>query len=302
MALSTGAKTLINSCLEKAQLRLETTTEDNNRRRRLTRLEVAGHFDRPAFPAPRSFNSPEYKRLLKLLSVYRERLDGFDDPAHNDVGYTFDNSYFSSPDAEVLYAIVRSCEPQVVVEVGSGNSTRLIRQAIIDGTAATKLISIDPCPRTNIEGLSDAIHKTPAEDIGLDELASWFKSGDILFIDSSHLVGTGSDVVFLYLGLIPRLPAGVLIHAHDIWLPYDYPRQWAEDYEWNEQYLVQAMLSFGCGFDVLWAGHYLEQTVAEFDRYFPYRRHQPALSLWLRKTQPAALGFPTAREKKCDLY
>jgi len=296
MALSTGAKALINNCLSRAQLRLDTTTTENSRRRRLTGLEATGHFDRPAFPAPRCFNSPEYKRLLKLLLAYRERLDSFDDATHNDVGYTFDNSYFSSPDAEVLYTIVRSQRPQTVVEVGSGNSTRLIRQAIIDSEGTTRIVSIDPYPRIDIAGFSDAIHTAPVEDLGVDQLASWLKTGDILFIDSSHLAATGSDDVFLYLGLIPRLPPGVLIHAHDIWLPYDYPRQWAEDYQWNEQYVVQAMLAFGCGFDVLWAGHYLEHTVAEFERYFPHRRRQPALSLWLRKIDAAAPGLSASRE------
>jgi len=213
MALSTGAKALINNCLSRAQLRLETTTAENNRRRRLTGLEAAGHFDRPAFPAPESFNSPEYKRLLKLLQAYRDRLDTFNDPANNDVGYTFENSYFSSPDAEVLYAVVRSQQPQTIVEIGSGNSTRLIRQAIVDAKGTSRLVSIDPRPRADIDALSDAIHKTPVENIGVEELASWFKTGDILFIDSSHLASTGSDVVFLYLRLIPRLPAGTLISA-----------------------------------------------------------------------------------------
>src|SRR5262249_46442361 len=82
---------------------------------------------------------------------------------------------------------------------------------------------------------------------------------DILFIDSSHVFRVDSDVRFLFLEVLPRLNPGVLIHIHDIFLPYDYPRDWIvkEHRFWNEQYLLHAFLLFNRAFEVLWAGSYM---------------------------------------------
>ncbi|ETW98279.1 MAG: hypothetical protein ETSY1_19350 [Candidatus Entotheonella factor] len=123
----------------------------------------------------------------------------------------------------------------------------------------------------------------------LGDTLNQLRSGDVLFIDSSHEIGVGNDVIFLYLQLIPRLPQGTLIHIHDIFLPYDYPRSWVIDERWGftEQYLVQALLTYSDAFEVIWASYYLQQTLPQFAIYFPHAQHRTGKSLWLRKRLPA---------------
>jgi hypothetical protein len=206
-------------------------------------------------------------------------------PDRNPVGYTFDNEYYGSPDAEVLYAMVRTAVPPRVVEVGCGQSTRVTRLAIRDASLPTRVIAVDPEPRCDIVPFIDEFCHAPVESAEGREAVRRLRPGDMLFIDSSHHVRTGNDVVTLYLDLLPRLPGGVIIHIHDIFLPFDYPKHWIVDqrYDWNEQYLVQALLAYGAAFDVLWAGRYVQNTHPVFPSYFPHCRERPAQSLWLRK-------------------
>jgi len=286
MALTTSLKNYINNYLRRVNLQVETLTAEKLERRRLEDLMQSGHFLRPVFPTPPTFNSIEVKSVLVELQKYEKRFNDFEEASHNIVGYTFVNDYFSSPDAEVLYAMVRKFQPRKVIEVGSGHSTRIIRQAILDGYLNTCLVSIDPYPRREISGLVERFYPKTVETLGDPELFSSLQGNDFLFIDSSHEVRTGNDVVFLYLNIIPELHPGVMIHIHDIFLPYDYPKEWIMQKHWpfTEQYLVQAMLNFSNIFEVLWAGYFLQRTRSDFEKYFPHLNGQTAKSLWLRKS------------------
>jgi hypothetical protein len=123
------------------------------------------------------------------------------------------------------------------------------------------------------------------EHVPPSELADTLHDGDILFIDSSHESRTGNDVVALFLKVIPALRPGVVVHVHDVFLPFDYPREWIVEqrWDWNEQYLVQAMLQGSHQFDVLWPAHFLQQTWPGFADHFGGRCRDNACSLWLRK-------------------
>ena len=287
MAVSTVVKTSINQCLKHVNLRLDTLTAEEVETRRLRALEQQGHFQSPVLPVPASFESRSFALILEEIPAHRPRFESFEDPSRNDVMYTYDTNYFTSPDTEVLYAIIRKFQPRTVIEVGCGNSTKIKRQAILDGRLETRLISIDPHPRTEIRGLADEIYRSPVERTRMSELLYSLKDGDVLFIDSSHEIKTGNDVVFLYLNVIPKLPPGVLIHIHDVFLPYDYPREWVLEKKWgfNEQYLVQALLTFTGAFDVLWAGHFLQRTLPDFARSFSHLNGRLGSSLWLRKAR-----------------
>jgi hypothetical protein len=173
-------------------------------------------------------------------------------------------------------------KPARIIEVGSGDSTFLFREAISDGAMDTELVSIDPFPRRAVEAASDRIIRTSGES-ALQELFTGFETNDILFIDSSHEVKSGNDVVTLGLTVLPRLNPGVVVHFHDILLPYEYPREWVELYGWTEQYLVQAMLQESNAFEVLWPGHYLQRTLPDFDSPFAHGRGVNATSLWPRR-------------------
>jgi hypothetical protein len=173
------------------------------------------------------------------------------------------------------------------LEIGSGNSTRVMRQAIRDAGLHTRLVAVDPCPRVEIADFVDEQIAQPVERLPLERLAALLEPGALLFIDSSHEVKAGGDVPFLLLRLLPLLPPGVIVHIHDVFLPYEYPRRWVveERYAWAEQYLVQAMLAYGERFEVLWAGQYAQRSTPDFAAHFPHATALSAQSLWLR-TRP----------------
>ena len=286
MALTTAVRLYVNRWLQKVHLRLDTLTLEETERRRLETLEQLGFFEHQVFPLLRGFEIMAFEPILEELSLYASRCNDFEDPLRNDVGYTFDNGYFSSPDAEVVYTIIRKFKPETVVEVGSGHSTKVIRQAVLDGNLNTCLISIDPQPSTEIANLVDKVYREPVETMRNMELLGSLKDRDILFIDSSHEIKVGNDVPFLYLIVIPSLPPGVLVHIHDVFLPYDYPKEWVMSIHptFNEQYLVQSMLTYSSAFEVLWAGYFLQRTRPDFAQHFPSLKGRLAQSLWLRKT------------------
>jgi hypothetical protein len=284
MAFSTFAKNSINRFLSVANLQLSTLTDRKAEERRLNNLVTIGHFGGQPFPIPDGFQKAKSEIVLDELRSYQNRFEMFRDPSKNDVGYCFDNQYFRSPDAEVLYTIIRKFQPRQIIEVGSGNSTKIARQAIADGKLSTILVSIDPLPRAEIDSLADEIIRRPAEHISADRFTQ-LGTGDILFIDSSHEARIGTDVTYLFSMILPRLKRGVLIHVHDIFLPYDYPIDLIREGNsgWNEQYLLQSMLYFGNAFEVIWPGYFLQMTREDFREHFPHLGDIRAQSFWMRK-------------------
>lgn len=280
MALSTNIKGLLNRGLSPFNLRIETLCADRTELKRLQMLDRSGRFTEAAFPVLRQFLECNPQTTLAAVDRFRDVTEKFSRPGEN--RYSYANNYFSSPDAEVAYALVRDLKPSRIIEVGSGNSTMLFREVIRDGGLKTELVSIDPSPRKSVEAVADRILKCRLEEVPASEFSA-LRKNDILFIDSSHEVRTGNDVVRLFLGILPSLDKGVVIHVHDIFLPYEYPRQWVIEnrWQWTEQYLVQAMLQGSEWFDVLWAGYYFQKTVLEFARHFNAGSLGDAKSMWL---------------------
>jgi Methyltransferase domain len=167
---------------------------------------------------------------------------------------------FRGVDALVAYCMVRHFQPELVIEVGSGWSSLVLGQAVTENKSSA-LICIDPFlndfVRQGFPGLQSSIEEK-VQDIDL-EFFSQLDSGDILFIDSSHTVKIGGDVNYLFLEVLPRLKPGVIVHVHDIFLPFEYRRDWVLDEFrfWTEQYLLQAFLAFNSEFEVLLANSYL---------------------------------------------
>ena len=134
---------------------------------------------------------------------------------------------------------------------GSAWSTRLsARAAILNGN--TELISIEPYPDPVLRGGFPALSSLIEKKVEAVEISFFeeLKAGDILFIDTSHAVKTGGDVIHLFLEVLPRLQTGVIIHIHDIFFPHDSPSWWIKNQLrfWNEQYLLQAFLTFNAKF------------------------------------------------------
>jgi hypothetical protein len=159
-------------------------------------------------------------------------------------------------ESQVLHCVLRRHAPGTIVEIGSGVSTACMLHAIEfntrQGKRSSRLVCVEPFPRPAFRGLPHVTHiEAPCQAVD----ASVFESlgaGDLLFIDSSHADKVGSDVVRINLDIIPLLPAGVLIHIHDIYLPYLYSRHVLDTYfGWQETVLVQALLAHNPRLNVL---------------------------------------------------
>ena len=207
------------------------------------------------------------------------------------------NSSYMAVDAQVYYALIREFKPRRIVEIGSGNSTLLAGASAlanrVETGQTTELIAIEPYPqeflRQGVPGLSRLI-EAKAQDVDLNLFTS-LQAGDILFIDSSHVLRAGGDVHLEYLEILPRLQPSVLVHIHDISLPKPYPRVYFDHLlYWNEQYLLQAFLAFNRRFDVIWPGNYMllpypDQVMAVFPELTVMREHYPMSepsAFWLR--------------------
>jgi len=220
--------------------------------------------------------------LAHAYVTRREGLARLNDPSRNATGYHPDNAYFTTPDAEVLYLLVRSLQPRRVVEVGCGNSTRIIRQAIMDEDLPTHLVAIDPNPRVDIVSLVDRFERRRLEEVDDTQLFESLERNDILFIDSSHQVAVGNDVAHLFCKIMPLLKEGVVIQVHDVFLPYDYPAALAlEHSHWGEQYVLHAMIH-GRGCEVIWPGYHVQRNRPDLHDSLPFITEGRAQSFWFR--------------------
>lgn len=197
----------------------------------------------------------------------------------------WDQDWFPRLDAAVAYALVRRHEPRRVVEVGSGHSTRFIARAVADGGLETEVSAIDPAPRAALDGLAVARIRATAQRAGRDAFAA-LAEGDMLVVDSSHVLMPGSDVDFLLNCVLPELPAGVLVHFHDVFLPWDYPAEWVWR-GYNEQQAIAALL-LGARYDVVFASRYVATEMGEAVRRtvvadLPLVAGAHESGLWLRK-------------------
>ncbi len=146
----------------------------------------------------------------------------------------WNNGFLPGLDIMALYTIIAETKPNKYVEVGSGNSTQVAHKAIQDHDLDTRIISIDPFPRAEIDNLADEVVRKPFEAVDTSWLAD-LEAGDILFIDNSHRMLPNSDATVFFLETLPALRPGVIVHIHDIYLPYDYP-QFMCDRFYSEQY------------------------------------------------------------------
>jgi hypothetical protein len=212
------------------------------------------------------------------------------------------NTSFSFGCAASTYGMIRHFRPARVVEVGSGMSSRVIATALRANAGVSDKLSsyrvIDPFPSLRTKRLLGGNLIEQRVELLDMELFEQLGANDILFIDSSHSVKIGSDVNFLFLEVLPRLAPGVLVHVHDISLPYEYSSAYATNPAfrqfWTEQYLLQAFLVGNCQFDVLLAMNFLMMNHMDaFKKSFPYYdpEQHPYFSgsFWMRRS-PVRVG------------
>lgn len=195
----------------------------------------------------------DYLQILKSLNNYSENFRSV--PVNKIVNSSdpfWDNGWLPVLDGMALYYFLVKNDPERYIEVGSGNSTKFARKAISDHGLRTKIISIDPCPRADIDSICDQVVRGKLEDVDLS-IFTTLSNQDILFIDNSHRMFMNSDATVAFLDVLPMLAPGVLVQFHDICLPYDYPQDWIDRY-YSEQYgLACYLLAQGDFMEIVFA-------------------------------------------------
>jgi len=230
----------------------------------------------------------DYAALLAACDAYADALLAI--PAEPTVpgAPRWRQDWFPTLDAAAAYTLVRERKPKRIIEVGAGHSTRFLARAIADGALYTVFTAIDPAPRAALAGL--AVSWVPSVVQQADPaLFAALEPGDMLSIDSSHILMPGTDVDLLLNGVLPLLAPGVLVHFHDIMLPDPYPEAWAWR-GYNEQQAVGPLLAGG-GWKPLFASHYVatrmaEAVAASVVGRLPANPDAPPGSLWLEKLPP----------------
>jgi len=189
-------------------------------------------------------NRDEYAENLNFFKQYTDQVQLIKvSSAETDPDKpTWNNGFLPGLDIIGIYGMIAKYKPQNYLEIGSGNSTKVARKAITENNLETKITSIDPFPRANIDHLADVVIREPFENIKDNKyIVDLLNENDILFIDNSHRVFPNSDATICFLELLPFLKKGVVVHIHDIYLPYDYPQDMCDRF-YNEQYMLAAFV------------------------------------------------------------
>lgn len=182
-------------------------------------------------------------------------------PTEDYQGFYLLNGMYMAVDAHIYWSTVRKLRPRTIIEIGAGNSTMLAAAALkLNAREGSQLVVIEPYPdqivKAGLTGYAKVEEKF-VEDVDLS-FFDVLQEGDILFIDSTHVLRQGGDVQHIYCEILPRVPAGVYVHVHDISLPKSYPRTYLEQgLFWTEQYMLQAYLSHNKKVQVVWPGNFL---------------------------------------------
>ncbi len=230
--------------------------------------------------------------LLDELKPYYDEMP-FGAELKDGLRYFFENDSYSYSDAIFLHCMIRRLQPRRIVEVGSGYSScvtldtnELFFENRIECTF------VDPYPQLLLSLIKDADKRRiqlvakRLQDLDLGRFME-LSAGDILFIDSTHVSKTDSDVNYALFEILPSLRPGVYIHFHDIFFPFEYPKHWVyEGRAWNEDYMLRAFLQYNHKFEiVLWNSYLFRVHKDELLRRMPLAEKNPGGSLWLRKIE-----------------
>jgi len=239
-----------------------------------------------------NFNAGEQLEILKRFR-YNQELDTipFDNPGKPE--FYYNNGSFGPVDSQYLYSAVRLFKPGKIIEIGCGFSTLMIENALRENQREKsayhcKHVCIEPYATDWLKKLNVELIPKRVEFVDM-ELFRSLDNGDILFIDSSHIIRPQGDVLFEYLEILPSLKPGVLVHIHDIFTPKDYLNEWVieEIKLWNEQYMLEAFLSFNSRFKIIAALNYLKHNYfSEISRVCPAMRkyqYEEPCSFWIAR-------------------
>lgn len=237
-----------------------------------------------------NIDQPKILGLLNEFSEFGQELDliPVDFTEHQ---YYWSNPAFNGVDASILYSMIRKYRPKHIIEIGSGYSTMMGLEALKINNHGD-YTCIEPYPNQDIMHLSNlgsiSLIKSPVQSLDLHTFDK-LSSGDILFIDSTHVCKTGSDVVYEFLKIIPRLSPGVIIHVHDIFFPFEYPESWVMENQlfWNELYILLAFLAHNDSFEMLLPNRVLKSSdyIEHFKNAFPHCPQIKGGSFWFHRVR-----------------
>ena len=249
-------------------------------------------------PLPRTLpgidlNESGQLALLAELKPYYNALP-FEENPKSGLRYYLNNPWFGHGDAIALYCMLRHFKPNRLIEVGSGFSSAVVldtNDLFLDGNISCTFI--EPNPQrllslfTDKDRRSQRLIAAPVQNVDL-AVFEQLEANDILFVDSSHVSKVHSDVNRIVFEILPRLAKGVLIHFHDVFYPFEYPKEWITNgVAWNEDYLLRAFLQYNHAFRIEWFNAYMgcfhQNTLRET---MPLWLKNPGGSIWLRKVSP----------------
>jgi hypothetical protein len=243
------------------------------------------------------FKPIEYLEFIKLLGrKYGKECKWPNNPTPNSEDFYLNNDCFSYGCASALHSIIREFKPRKIIEIGSGNSSKIIRNALDlnlkENNCNYNYVIVDPYSSLKKEDFSQntEIINRRVEEID-PEFFKQLNENDILFIDSSHVCKIGSDVNFEILEVLPMLNKGVMIHFHDVHLPYEYSKVYAMNPKfrmfWTEAYLLQSFLICNNDFEIILPMAYVQSNFKkEFGRFFPNSVNAENLesgSFWIKR-------------------
>ncbi len=236
-------------------------------------------------------NVPGQLATFELMARHIGGIPFGETPSTANTRYHFQNDFFGYGDVSVLWCLLNHLKPSNVVEVGSGYSSAAFLDAReLIPLSSTHLTFIEPYTerldgimRGDEEGVT--IQRSRLQEADLRCIQSLQKN-DILFIDSSHVGKTGSDVNLLFFNILPSLKPGVWVHIHDVFFPFEYPRDWVlnERRAWNEAYMLHCFLCHNSSFQIEFWNDYFWKTFPELLRKnMPLSMRNAGGSIWLSK-------------------
>lgn len=251
--------------------------------------EIAHSFEyqegaEPPYLNPTLFNAKRMNRVLQEIQPYaHEFAPPTDKEAGDGDGYYWRNGQFSHSDSITYYCFIRRYKPKTIVEIGAGYSTLVARQAV-QKNGFGRIVCIDPYPPEFLSRLAGIeLYKKPAQGVSREELNAWLsQDGDFFFIDSTHTVKAGCDCLHIYHRLLPALQRRIIVHSHDVFLPFGWPKELLLKYQhyWTEQYLLLSLLTDNPRARVLYGSAYHLNLNVE-----------PLLRLMAGKYEPGGSSF-----------
>jgi hypothetical protein len=219
-------------------------------------------------------NRDNYKELINKALLLKESIWKIKNSSKepDSIKPTWDNGFLPGLDIIGIYTLLTEFKPKKYIEIGSGNSTKVAYKAKIEQKLDTEIISIDPMPRTEIDNLANKVIREPIENIDFDILGE-LNENDILFVDNSHRILPNSDSMVFYLEIMPRLKKGVIVHIHDIYLPYDYPMFMCDRF-YSEQYgLAMYLLANPKKYKTILPNYFISEDIELSDLISPIWKH-----------------------------